>query len=405
MNCRSLILPVFTLLGMLDAAVAAGLPKLELRPLWTNAPLQRPIWFGEAPDDSRRRFVVEQRGRILILPADPASTNTGVFLDVSNRKPYTSNEEGLLGLAFHPGFRNNGRLYVYYSQAGPRRSVLSEFKVAAGDRNRVDPASERILLEVPQPYANHNGGCIAFGPDGFLYVSLGDGGAANDPHDHGQNLQSLLGKMLRIDVDAGGDGKSYGIPRDNPFAGRGGGVRPEIWAYGLRNVWRFSFDRPTGDLWAGDVGQNKFEEVDLIVRGGNYGWNWREAFHGFKTNGVPPADARFVDPVIEYPHLPAYDRETKHTPGISITGGHVYRGRRFPQLQGVYLYADFAVGTIWGLRREQGRVVDSAPLYLTPKGSTVRNVASFGEDAAGELYATVFEGTVNGRVCELIAVP
>jgi len=385
-------------------SLAASLPKMELKPLWTNVAIQRPIWLCEAPDGSHRKFVVEQRGRILILPEDQNVTNATVFLDISDRKSYASNEEGLLGLAFHPRFNSNGKFYIYYSPQNPRRTVVSEFQVAKDDPNRANLASERVLFEQPQPYPNHKGGCIVFGPDRFLYVSLGDGGSANDPHENGQNLKTLLGKIIRIDVDSRNGSLGYGIPRSNPFVGKGGGVREEIWAYGLRNVWRFSFDRQNGELWAGDVGQNKFEEVHLITKSGNYGWNWREGFHAFKTNGVPPADAKFVDPVIEYPHLPAYDTNNLHGPGLSITGGYVYRGKKLPALRGAYVYADFSMGTIWALRQKNGKVVESAALYSTPKGTVPKTVSSFGEDLSGELYVLVFEGTVNGKICELTQI-
>jgi len=382
-------------------ASAAALPKMELKPLWPNVAIQRPIWFCEAPDGSRRKFVVEQRGRILILPEAPDGTNAAVFLDISDRKPFASNEEGLLGLAFHPQFKSNGRFYVYYSVQNPRLTVLSEFTASKDDRDQADVASERILFKQRQPYPNHKGGCVVFGPDKFLYVSLGDGGSANDPHENGQNLQTFLGKILRLDVDSRAGGFAYGIPKDNPFADRSDSARPEIWAYGLRNVWRFSFDRETGELWAGDVGQNKFEEVNVIVKGGNYGWNWREGFHSFKTNGAPPVDAKFIEPIIEYPHLSIYDTNTTHSPGLSITGGYVYRGERLPALRGAYIYADFAAGTIWALRRESGKVTERAALHSTPKGAAVKGVAGFGEDLSGELYVLVFEGTVNGKIYEL----
>jgi glucose/arabinose dehydrogenase len=380
----------------------AALPKMELRPLWTNVSIQRPMWLCEAPDGSQRKFVVEQRGKVLLLPSDTSSAVAEVFLDISGRNPYTSNEEGLLGFAFHPQFKDNGKFYIYYSQTNARRTILSEWRVAPNDRNKADAASERILFEQPQPYPNHNGGCILFGPDGFLYVALGDGGSANDPHENGQSLKTILGKIIRIDVNSRTGGLPYGIPRDNPLVGRGDGLREEIWAYGLRNAWRFSFDRQSGELWAGDVGQNKFEEVSVIEKGGNYGWNWREGFHAFKTNGTPPAAAKFIDPVIEYPHLPAYDKNSTHSPGLSITGGYVYRGHKLPALRGAYVYADFSMGTIWALRRENGNVVESTAIYSTPKGTLARNVASFSEDLAGELYVLVFEGTVNGRICELV---
>ncbi|HTD66159.1 MAG TPA: PQQ-dependent sugar dehydrogenase [Candidatus Limnocylindria bacterium] len=385
------------------AADGASLPKMELKPLWPNVAIQRPVWFCEAPDGSGRKFVLEQRGRVLILPEEQSATNVTVFLDISDRKPYASNEEGLLGLAFHPQFKTNRKFYVYYSLQKPQRHTLvSEFTVAKGDSRKADIASERILFEQPQPYPNHKGGCAIFGPDGFLYISLGDGGSANDPHENGQNLKTLLGKIIRIDVNSRASDLQYGIPSDNPFADKGDGLRGEIWAYGLRNVWRFSFDRATGALWAADVGQNKFEEVDVIERGGNYGWNWREGFHPFKTSGTPPAGAKFIPPVIEYPHLAIYDTNTAHSPGLSITGGYVYRGKKLPALQGAYVYADFAAGTIWALRHENGKVTESAALYSTPKATMAKNVSSFGEDSDGKLYVLAFEGTVNGKIYELV---
>ncbi len=397
--CRAVSLFV---LAVAVCAAKAAMPKMELVPRWPGVAIQRPMWLCEAPDGSGRSFVVEQRGRILILPQEPGGSNATVFLDISDRRPYTSNEEGLLGLAFHPQFKNNGKFYVYYSLTNNyRRTLVSEFLVSKSDVSKADVASERILLEQRQPYSNHKGGCLVFGPDGFLYASLGDGGSANDPHNNGQSLKTLLGKIIRIDVNSRVPGLEYGIPTDNPFVGQGNGVRPEIWAYGLRNVWRFSFDRANGTLWAADVGQNKFEEVDIIERGGNYGWNWREGFHAFKTNGTPPAEATLLPPVIEYPHLALYDRNTTHSPGLSITGGYVYRGKKLPALQGAYIYADFAAGTIWALRHENGKATESTALYTTPKGTGVKNVASFGEDAAGELYVLAFEGTVKGKIYEL----
>jgi glucose/arabinose dehydrogenase len=399
LRMRKVLLPIALLI--VAGSARAALPRMELRPRWTNVAIQRPVWFCEAPDGSQRKFVVEQRGRILILPTDQSATNADVFLDISGRQPFASNEEGLLGLAFHPQFQSNGRFYIYYSQQNPRRSVVSELQAAKDDKSKADVASERILFEQPQPFPNHNGGCTVFGPDGFLYISLGDGGSANDPLENGQNLKTILGKIIRIDVDSRAPGLPYGIPKDNPFAGKGAGGREEIWAYGLRNVWRFSFDRDTHELWAADVGQDKFEEVDLITKGGNYGWNWREGFHAFKRKGEPPTDAKFVDPIIEYPHLAIHDTNTTHSPGLSVTGGYVYRGQQLAGLRGAYLYADFAAGTIWGLRRENGKVVENAALYSTPKGTAAKGVASFGEDLAGELYVLVFEGTVNGKVCAL----
>src|SRR3989440_4287864 len=313
-RCSVNALPPFVLLSLLLSALpvftAESLPAIRLAPAFPALKFNRPLWFEEAPDSSKRVVVVEQRGKVLVFPRDAGVKQAEVFLDISERKPFVQNEEGLLAFAFHPQFKTNGLFYIYYSQQAPKRSVLSEIRLSKDDPNKADPSTERILLEVPQPYWNHNGGTLVFGHDGYLYLSLGDGGAFYDPHNVGQSGHHLLGKILRLDVNSRTGKLPYGIPKDNPFVGKDKqgnpkadpfdtqpeGVRPEIWAYGLRNVWRISFDRESGDLWAADVGQDKWEEVDLIIKGGNYGWSVREGFHDFKSQ---QPQAKLIDPAIE----------------------------------------------------------------------------------------------------------
>jgi glucose/arabinose dehydrogenase len=366
-----------------------ALPKIQLEQVFSGLKADRPVWMEE---NGGQIFVVEQRGRIVTFARTSDGAEAKEFLDIVDRKPFGDNEEGLLGLAFHPDYARNRQFYIYYTQHNPRRSVISEFKANA-DGTQADLKSERVLLEIAQPFSNHNGGEIVFGPDKYLYITLGDGGAGNDPFNNAQNMASLLGKILRIDVNSKTtlDKKTlaYGIPQDNPFANADYGIRGEIWARGLRNVWRFSFDRATGELWAGDVGQNLWEEVDIIEKGGNYGWCVREGFHAFKPG---PLEGRYNEPIAEYPHNPNIASQSPFAHegfGLSITGGYVYRGKKQPALGGIYIYADYALGSIFGLKRENGKVTDQMILLQQPK-----NVMSFAQDAEGELYVLAQDGGV-----------
>jgi glucose/arabinose dehydrogenase len=313
-------------------------------------------------------FVVEQPGRIRIV------STTGLarapFLDITDRVNSRGNEQGLLGLAFHPRFADNGLFFVNYTDRGDH-NVIARFQVSA-DPALADAATETIMVSVDDPFGNHNGGVLAFGPEGYLYAGLGDGGSANDPFGNGQNTSSLLGKILRLDVDAA---EPYGIPGDNPFSSGGGS--PEVWAYGLRNPWRLSFDSATGDLFIGDVGQGAWEEVDYLqvgTPGGvNFGWDYREGTHAFE--GSPPQGLQLSDPIAEYSH---------NEGGCSITGGYVYRGS-MPEWTGIYLYGDYCTGYMWGLLRSAGQVSgpDWQSLLLFETGA---NITTFGQDGDGEVY-------------------
>lgn len=353
---------------------------------FANLTFSSPVAMLQAPNDASRWFVVEQGGRIRAFPNDPDATVATDFVDLSARV-LAGGEAGLLGMAFHPDFATNGRVYLNFSeQVGAQvRSVTAEFTSMDGGQT-LDPNSERDLLVVDKPETNHNGGQLAFGPDGMLYVGLGDGGGAGDLPGNAQNPQRLLGKMLRIDVDARPGGAPYGIPIDNPFVGNplcgagGAGTAscPEIFATGFRNPWRWSFDSQTGELWVADVGQGDWEEIDVVERGENYGWNTREGAHCFSpATGCPTAG--LTDPVAEY----------GHTIGFSITGGYVYRGGQATQVAGNYVFGDFGGMIAWlepagaggfTVRQlaEQGCTVPGAPGALQP--------SAFAEDLDGELY-------------------
>lgn len=327
--------------------------------------LVRPVDLQDAGDGSGRLFVVEKVGRIRTV--QDGVLLDAPFLDISGRVGSSSNEQGLLGLAFHPSYTENGHFFVNYTDRNGN-TVIARYQVSE-DPSRADPGSEVVLLRVDQPYPNHNGGVLAFGPDGYLYAGLGDGGAAGDPFGNAQNLDTWLGKILRLDVDSA---DPYAIPADNPFGN-------EIWAYGLRNPWRLSFDRLTGDLFIADVGQNQWEEIDFLPAGAsgdlNFGWDYFEGTHAFE--GAPPQGAQFIPPIAEY----------DHGQGCSVTGGYVYRGA-IPEWQGIYLYADYCRGTVWGLlHTEQGW--QNQVLFET--GITV---TSFGQDHASEIYLVSDSGQI-----------
>lgn len=342
---------------------------LQAVPAFEALRFDRPLFLTHAPGDPEHLYLVEQGGRVHRFANRPDVPSTEVFLDLGDRVRQRHNEEGLLGLAFDPGYADNGLVYAYYSASDPRRTQLSAFVARGG---RVDPGSERPLLSIEQPYGNHNGGFLAFGPDAHLYLGVGDGGAAGDPHGNGQDLGTLLGAMLRLRVGPGIE--TYEVPPDNPHVGEAG-ARPEIWAHGLRNPWRCSFDRQTGALWCGDVGQDEIEEIDLVERGGNYGWNLREGTHVYRRG---EAEGPLVEPVTEY----------GHDQGQSVTGGYVYRGTRLSDFRGTYLYGDFVAGLVWAIDVAEGEVRSHARVASVPA------LASFGEDAAGELYALSFDGRI-----------
>ncbi len=373
-------------------------PFVGLRRVYPNLRFNRPVYLTAAGDNSGRLFVVEQDGVIRVFngvanaqndeeDATAAIKNSTVFLDISEKVSRRGNEEGLIGLAFHPDFVNNGQFYVHYSlktdelgrnrRPRPASNVIAKYQVSDADPNRADATSEQVILTQSQPYSNHNGGMIEFGPDGYLYVTFGDGGSANDPQGNAQNLTNMLGSIIRIDVDQKSDGKNYAIPDDNPFVDVPDAA-PELWAIGLRNVWRFCFDRADGSLIAADVGQNKIEEVNVIEKGGNYGWNRFEAHETFNAE-TELAHGEHAQPVAIY----------GRSWGISITGGYVYRGNDFPELQGRYFYGDYASGNLWAMLKDDQDVWQSELVRRTG-----RSIASFGEDDRGELYVLSFDGGI-----------
>lgn len=344
---------------------------VRLQRVFKQLEFNTPILMLQAPDDDKHWYVVEKSGRVLQVSGSEKINNSSVFLDIKDRVDSSPNEAGLLGMAFHPDYATNGQVYLSYTTDEPSlTSIISRVK-RSKDGNTLLADSEEVLLRVAQPYSNHNGGHIVFGPDGYLYIGLGDGGSGGDPLEHGQNTKTLLGSMLRIDVNKG---SPYAIPSDNPFASGAGG-RPEIYAWGLRNPWRWSFDKSTGDLWVADVGQNNWEEISIMSKPGNYGWNGKEGTHCYESNLCN--NPEFIDPVIEY----------DHDHGCSVTGGYVYRGTAIPFLQGSYLYSDFCSGTLWSASKNSKGDFESSEIL-----STGLNVASFAESNKGEIYIVHLDG-------------
>ncbi|HVG19255.1 MAG TPA: PQQ-dependent sugar dehydrogenase [Blastocatellia bacterium] len=364
-----------TIAGSLSSAsVVQDQTPLEIRPdlVQVFSGLNNPVYVTNAHDGTNRLFVIERPGRIRV--AQPGATATSVFLDISASVLSSGGEQGLLGLAFHPQFAANRRFFVDYTRRGDGATVIAEYRVSQSNPNVAD-ADETVLLVIPQPFANHNGGMVEFGREGFLYIGMGDGGSGNDPGNRAQNTNELLGKILRIDVDHREGSQPYSSPASNPFSGSTPG-RDEIYAYGLRNPWRFSFDRATGELYAADVGQGAREEIDIITRGGNYGWRVMEGNSCTNNDPALCAPSRFVAPIAEY----------NHTNGrCSITGGYVYRGTQSSLPTGAYVYGDFCTGELFLLSGSQSSMLMDTGL----------SVSSFGEDEAGEIYVVSLGGTVH----------
>jgi len=357
-----------------ESSEPAAIAHLQLMVSGLSAPLD----FQIARDGTGRFFIVEQGGTIRIIKAKKLLA--APFLNISSII-VSGGETGLLGLAFHPQYKANGRFFVNYTRRtnGQLQTVIAEYHVSAANPNLADPNSARIILVINQPFDNHNGGQIAFGPDGFLYIGMGDGGSGGDPQGNGQKLSTLLGKMLRIDVNSG---SPYAIPPDNPFVGVSG-AKGEIWAYGFRNPWRYSFDKMSKRLFVGDVGQDAWEEVDIVTKGGNFGWNIMEGKHCYPP-GANCNQTGLILPIAEY----------SHSEGIAIIGGYVYRGAGIPALRGLYLFGDFGSGQLWTLQETQPGTWTRAPLL-----SAGFNISAFGRAGNNELYVLDY----GGKLYKLVA--
>jgi glucose/arabinose dehydrogenase len=345
--------------------LALAFPALEI---------EQPVELTSPNDGTDRIFVVAQKGKIQVFPNKPDVASASVFLDISDRV-VSGGERGLLGLAFHPDYKTNGYFYVNYTGGNPLQTFISRFKVNPSNPNTADPASEQILLTFNQPYSNHNGGKVTFGNDGFLYIAVGDGGSGGDPQNYAQNRKELLGKVLRIDVNKTSGNLKYAIPADNPFRGNTDGYREEIFAYGLRNPWRMNFDRTTGALWAGDVGQNKIEEISIIEKGGNYGWKIMEANECFESQNCDKTNLK----------EPIYSYQQGSETGRSVTGGYVVRDKNLTGLEGKYIYGDFVSGNIWALTFDKNKAVKNELVTKLDNG-----LSSFGEDSKNGLYVLAY---------------
>lgn len=346
----------------------------EVVEAYPNLTFDQPLHYTTADEAINRIFVVERTGKIKVFENDREATEAKIFVDLTTKIDSSGQEKGLLGLAFHPEFAENGYFYVNYTTE--ENTVISRFTTDLATLSEVDLASEEILLEFPQPYPNHNGGHLAFGPDGYLYIATGDGGSSGDPQNNAQDLTKIYGKLLRIDVNTASGDENYSIPEDNPYSGNTNGYAEEVFAYGLRNPWKFSFDEKRDLLFAADVGQNTMEEINLIEKGSNYGWNIMEGTLEYKAHDVVDA-AALKKPIWEY----------DHSLGQSITGGYTYYGEENPSLNGVYIYGDFISGKIWGLWLDEDKQVENVELQ-----DTDLMISSFGVDEQGELVIVDFNG-------------
>ncbi|MBS1518733.1 MAG: PQQ-dependent sugar dehydrogenase [Bacteroidetes bacterium] len=359
--------------------------QYKLKPAFPNLPaFNNPIELVHAYDGTNRLFAMQQRGLIYVFNNDPNVSSAKLFINLSGKVSQSGNEKGLLGLTFHPDYENNRYFYVNYTfdSVSQTWTRISRFTASLSNPDTALVSTEYILFTLMQPFTNHNAGKVAFGPDGYFYFSLGDGGSGGDPNGNGQNRATFLGSLLRINVDSAGGGKAYSIPATNPYYGNMLGYKEEIFAYGLRNTWKFSFDELTGDIWAGDVGQDLYEEVDIIEKGKNYGWNKMEGFHCYGT--CDTTGKGFTRPIWEY----------SHSIGNSITGGYMYRGSKLPGLYGKYIYADYGAGTVFALTWD-GVNATNQVLFDTNFA-----IPSFGVDQNNEIYVTRLS-TTNGRIYKL----